>query len=205
MPEIKTFDFKDDIPFGSEFYYVGWPDIDLKNKQDNYQARYLGEVEDFRLKVIEDDLSEYFLICRSGKSFVNQRQFFLEESKCIAVINANGNIYRFDLFQKSFLECSCYKEIWFDNIENKEDISWYLKTEVSSDGKIMLVIDAQGVAAINSEKMLWKRKYDWAYADYLRIISVTDTSVVIESAAPWDNEIILLLNVLTGEDLRPIS
>ena len=119
----------------------------------------------------------------------------------MAVINANGNIYRFDLLQKKFLDCSCYEAICFDNMPNKQRISPYLKTEIATNEKIMLVIDDNGVAAINCEKMMWKRKYDWAYADYLRIVSVTNLSVMVELAEPSGSIEIITLNVLTGEDL----
>ncbi len=197
MLEIKIID-KDEIPVNHDIYYGGWSDAELKKYKEDYQARFLGNIEDIRLEVITDYSEPYYIICCAGKSFKNQRQFFIEEAKRIIVINANGNVYRFDIAKKKFLDHSCYKEVFFDNTQNKGNISPYLTTEVSSYRAIMLVIDDEGISAINWNKVLWKRKYDWAYADDLKILEITEKTVVVELDPPDGEREEILINIMSG-------
>ncbi len=68
----------------------------------------------------------------------------------------------------------------FDNTQNKGNVSPFLTTEISPYTGIMIVVDDEGISAINWNKVLWKRKYHWAYANYLKILGITKKSVMIE-------------------------
>jgi len=199
MSEIKIIS-KDEIPLNHDIYYGGWSDAELKKYKEDYQALFLGNSEDCKLEVITDYSEPYYIICRAGESFHNQCRFFIEEPQSTAVTNANGNIYRFDIAERTFLDHSCYQEILFDNTQDKGNISPYLKTEISPYSGIMVVVDDEGVSAINWNKVLWKKKYHWAYADYLQVISITNTSVVIEIDPPDSDIKKISLNITTGEE-----
>lgn len=200
MTEIKLIN-ENDITFGNNIYYGGWSDDELKKYKDDYQARFLGNANDFRLEVIADDLESYYVICHAGESFKNQCQFFIEEAQFIAVINANGNVYRFDIVEKKFLDHSCYKEVLFDNTQNKGNISPYLTAEISPYITIMIVVDNEGISAIDWNKVLWKRKYYWAYADYLKILEITKKLVVIELDPPDDEIKKISINIISGNEI----
>ncbi len=200
MTEIKLIN-ANDITFGYDIYYGGWSDDELKKYKDDYQARFLGNAIDFRLEVIADDLESYYVICRAGESYKNQRQFFIEEAKFIAVINVNGNIYRFDLAEKKFLDHNCYEKVLFDNTQNKGSISSYLTTAISPYANIMIVVDDEGISAIDWNKVLWKRMYSWAYADYLKILEITEKSVVIELDPPDDEIKKIAINIISGNEI----
>lgn len=198
MSEIKVVNI-DKISPSYDIYYGGWSDAELTNYRNDYQSRFVGDDKDFKLEIITDELNIYYVICRAGQSFKKQCQFFIEETQSVAVINANGNIYRFDINQRKFLDISCYKEILFDNTQNKGNISPYLKSEISPDKGIMVIVDDNGIAAINWNKVLWKQKYAWAYADYIQFVEITKTSVIIKIEPPDGDMKKMSLNILTGD------
>jgi hypothetical protein len=199
MSEIKIIN-KDEIPSNCDIYYGGWSDAELKKYKEDYQTRFLGNTQDFKLEIITDYVEPYYIICRAGESSKNECQFFIAEPQFTAVINANGNIYRFDIAEKKFLDHSCYKEILFDNTQDKGNVSPYLNAEVSPCSGIMVVVDNEGISAINWSKVLWKKSYRWAYADYLQVVLITNTSVVIEIDPPDGDMKRISLNITTGEE-----
>jgi hypothetical protein len=80
----------------------------------------------------------------------------------------------------------------FDNTQNQGNISPYLTTEVSP---------YTGIMVIDWHKVLWKRKYDWAYADDLKILGITKKLALIELNPP-DGEIEkILININSGDEI----
>lgn len=199
MTEIKQV-FLDDIIDVFDIYRCGWSKKDLQDYEANYQTKFLGDSNDLGLEIITNNNQLFYVIFKAGESLKNQMQFILEETKFLLIINANGNIYRFDLIDRKLMSNDCYTTVLFDNTQDKGNISPYLATAVSPDSKIMIVIDEEGVAAINWEKVLWKRKFEWAYADYVRILTVSNSSVVLKIDPPNGSVKTVTLNIVTGMD-----
>jgi|GEM_PF-3622417 len=193
----------DEVSGYSHLYYCGWSEEELKNYEMDCQTIFLGTIKDAIFKIVMNDTEVYHIVFRAGESLRSQVRWIFETSQSTLVVHVNGNIYRFHLLHRQYLDSHCYAKVLFDNTSNMQNLSPFLLSEVSPDEKMMVVIDTEGVAVLNWEKVLWKRSLEWAYADYVRIREVSNSSVVIFCNPPDENKKQMAFDIFTG--IRMIS
>lgn len=189
MSEIKIIK-STAIDSSNDILYFGWSEADIKNYKVSYQAKFLGFPEDTILEVITDDEQFYYVIFRSGESFKQQRQFLFADKIRFVIVNANGNIYRFDIIDRKCLDIDCYSDIKCN--------SPYFATDVSDELGIMTVVDKEGIAVITWDSVLWKKNFKYAYAGYLKVTSISQQYISLEEEFGDSGAEFIKLDTYTG-------
>mgnify|MGYP001411689683 CR=1 FL=1 len=179
-------------------YRFGWSGDYIVEQEAGIQAVFLGDnYDDARYEVIDSSGDIAYLIFRAGQSFYKMPDQLFNPASGILLVNAAGNLYRYDCLNNCCLDNSCYALI--DMVDRFDDSFYYFASKISESANLMVVVDGEGVAAIDDSKVLWKRDFEWAYADYIKILSVTGTEVEIEDSSPDGGHTTLILSAMTGE------
>lgn len=173
----------DDINIIYPIYQFGWSDDYIAMKEAELQAVFLGDnYDDARYEVTDSNGNITYLIFRAGQSFHRVPDQLFNSESGILLVNSAGNLYRYDVLNNKSLDNSCYSLI--DMAEIFNDSPCYFASKSLASANIMVVVDDEGVATINDSKILWKRNFEWAYADYIKILSVSSTEIQIEDESP---------------------
>lgn len=182
-----------------ESYYAGYTQEEIDNHVKNYQAKFYGDII---FEVLNVSGESYYLNCKMGDSYNDQVDFIIS-SVGIILINANANLYKFDLDTKQNLPIDAYASVLFDNTQPKQNTSPYLRSLSSEEYGLMAITDNDGAALINFEGVLWRYEEPWAYADYFRLIAFTKKRLILELDDPAEGEISTLkLDLTTGKKSR---
>lgn len=181
----------ENINEGFEIYYCGWSEPEIIDYKMKYQRKFTGFPDDLKLEITTENNQLYFVRFRIGSNemaLTTQYQFLLIEEKFGLIVNANGNLYRFDLLEKKYLGVDCY---------SKDICSPILSTAISYRLGIMIVIDQHGMSALSWDKVLWRK--DFNYPEQINIPLEIDAVIPVEYDAPDKGKQFFNLNALTGD------
>ncbi|WP_316354008.1 hypothetical protein [Candidatus Trichorickettsia mobilis] len=166
--------------------------------RESYQATFFGFNCDIILEISNDE-QLYYVIFRAGECIQQEPPFFLSEANHILVVYARGNIYRFDIIDRKCMAIDCYGDVLFSNNQNYYNISPYFSAATLTGLYVMAVIDSEGIAVITCSNVLWKRKFDWEYPNYVQILSISKSLIIIEYYLPYEGSKLIALDTMTGQ------
>lgn len=201
MSTIRAISYAD-IANSIDIYYFGWPDDELVIFREQYQSKFYGSVNDARFEIIDDAGNIYYAIFRTPAEdewFVKKsKDYLLFNDQNRVLLNIGGKLYRYLIKERKVLDNSCYTGIICNDF--KKPKSPYFHSIVSFDHEIMLIIDSEGIAAINWNNILWKQKFEWADCGHLELSSIEDNQVVATYEDSFeDKEYSISFNLLTGK------
>lgn len=188
MSAIKCINYAN-IDNSRDIYYFGWAEDELSVWRKQYQSKYYGSVNDAGFENIDDEGNIYYIIFRTPAEddwFVNKtKNYLVFKDQKRMLINVAGQLYRYLINEKKLLNNSCYEGITCNSYS--EANSPYFHSISSAVHEIMVVVDNEGVAAINWNGILWGHKFEWAYSGYLELTKFHESEVIAEYYDPTDS------------------
>ena len=196
--QVKLMTDESEIDFNNSIC-LGYAPDEIDYKVRAYQAPFKG---DHILEVINRSGEIYYLHCKKGSSLKNQLDYMISNVGII-LINANGNLYKFDLDAKVNLPIDAFREISFDNAQAGDYCFPYISSLSSHELEVMAVVDDYGISLLNHDAVIWRREEGWAYTGDVKLMAIMKDCLIIESDDPrYNNPQILRLNLKTGELLE---
>ncbi len=201
MKRIKLIDYSEIMPL-VDVYYFGWSEHEIAEHVKQYQALYYGDIEDARFSITDKNENTYYAIFRNVADYEVARKakdYLLFKDDNRVLFNIGGGLYRYSIEERKILDNKeCYAQI----LCNDSDITRanYFHSISCPDLEVMIVMDDEGFAAINWDGVLWKHKFDWAYAGYLELTEIKAGMVFASAYEPINAEYYTLaFDIQTGK------
>lgn len=178
MSSIKSISYSDMVST-IDTYYLGWPADKLTALKKQYQAKYYGDIDDARFEIVDDEGEIYYAIFRTAADewTVNKaKDYLLSKDQNRVLLNVGGKLYRFLIKEKILLSTACYDEIIGNDFDKVN--SWYFHSIAAPSHEVMVVVDNEGIAAINWDKILWRYEFELTYCGNLELVSIKDNHVI---------------------------
>jgi hypothetical protein len=129
-----------DIDFNNSVY-AGYTQEEVAYHVHAYQALYRGDIV---FEIINARYELYYLHCKKGHSTRGQVDYMVSDAGII-LINANGNLYKYDLDAKENLSIEAFQAALFDNTQSEYYPALYLLSLASQEYGLMAVVDTNGI------------------------------------------------------------
>ena len=183
MSIVKHIDYAN-IDYSMNAYYFGWTKDELsalkKQYLSQYYSKYYGNSDDICFEITDNNGNIYYAIFRAGipdtYHVTNPKSYLLFKDQNRLLINVGHQFYRFLIKENAILDDSCYNGIICD--------SQYLSSKPLVLHEVMIIVDDEGIAAINWDGVLWKEEFYWASAGYLRLMPFDSNHISAEYYDP---------------------
>jgi hypothetical protein len=165
-----------------DIYHFGWSEDELAVYRKQYQSKYYGSANDARFEILDNEGVLYYAIFRTAADnewVTKSKDYLLFEDQNRVLLNIGGKLYRYLIKEKKVLNTYCYDNKIASNDFGKS-ISLNFHSIIPSNHKIIVVVDCEGIAAINWDNVLWKHKFEWSDCGHLELLSADDTHVIAE-------------------------
>jgi hypothetical protein len=188
MSTIKPINYAD-IVNSLAAYHFGWSEDELATYIKEYQSKYYGNVNDARFEISDNEGNVYYAIFRTPAEdewFVKKpKDYLLFKDQNRILLNIGGKLYRYLIKEKEVLNNSCYDGI-ICNAYGKLN-SPYFHSMSSVMHEIMIIVDKEGIAALNWDGVIWKLKFEWAASGYLELTELNDNDIIAKYYDPSDS------------------
>lgn len=193
---VETLSSLNDINPYDNILFFGYNETYIREKTQQYQQRFLGEIGDGKLSITTQEGETYTAIFKAKEAafyaYPSSYLFLKEENNII--INANGKIYRFSVNEKK-----CFSII---DYELPFSPSYYPYTLSSEEYKIMIVIIQEGILALTWEKELWRKSFEYASTGDLDLLGIEGKHINLRYSSPWQESAEKIkINLFTGDEL----
>lgn len=178
MSSIKLITY-DSILTSVDVFHFGWHQDEIAKQANKYQAKFFGSLDDACFEIIDQLGSIYYAVFRTAAEdewFVKRaKDYLLFKDQNRVILNIGGKLYRYLIEEKEVQNNSCYDGI-ICNAFGKVN-SPYFHSITSPNHDLMVIVDREGIAAIDWNHILWKHQFEWSDCGHLELQSVDDTHV----------------------------
>lgn len=206
MSIIKPIDYAD-IVNSIDVYHFGWSEGELAVYRKQYHSEYYGNINDSPYEIIDEEGNIYYAIFRSAAEdewFVRKsKDYLLFKDKTRVLLNIGGQLYRYLIKEKRLLNNLCYEGIIYNDYGKPN--SPYFHSISSPSHEIMIIVDRDGIAAINWEGILWRGKFEWAHCGHLELLSIDGCHVIANYEDSMEGNLYLVsYDILNGKyEMKP--
>jgi len=178
MSTIKLMNY-DNIINSIEVYCFGWSKDELADYIRQYQSKYYGSSYDGQFEITDDQGNIYYAIFRTAADnewFVYKpKDYLLFKDQNRVLLNIGGKLYHYLISEKKILDNISYEGIICNDFG--EANSPYFHSITSSKHELMIIVDREGVSAINWDNILWKQLFDGLDCGHLALQSIDEDYV----------------------------
>lgn len=171
-----------DVLSSLDIYYFGWPQSEIDKYPQQYQSIYYGSTYDGLFELTDNEWVSYYAVFKNFAEYevaIKSHDYLLFKDNNRVLINIGGKLYRFLINERKILEAdNHYHPIKCNNETGEKSI--YFHSISSAIHEIMIVVDNEGISALNWDGVLWKHKLDWAASGYLTLIAINGNDVITE-------------------------
>jgi len=157
-------------------YYCGYTQEEVASYVKAHQAKFYG---DHTLEVTTPAGEIYYINCMAGSSFHPQLDFIISNDG-IVLINARGNLYKFNLAIQQNLSIDSFASVLFDNTQSKPEMSPYLQSFSSSEYGLMAIIDRDTISLIHFDGVLWRHQHGKIDTLDLKPVVISKDKLIVE-------------------------
>jgi hypothetical protein len=200
MSTLKLVNYQD-MQNSIETYHFGWLQEELNQHIKLHQSVYYVDVNDACFEIMDDEGRCYYAIFRNVAKYevaLKAKDYFLLKDGNRILLNIGGKLYRFLINERKLLsENNPYQKIKCNNANEENSI--YFHSISSAAHEIMIVVDNEGIAAINWDNVLWKHSFPDATSGDLELIIIMNNEVLAKYQSIYGNKPRLIsFNIQTG-------
>lgn len=162
-----------------DIYHFGWSNDELAAYIKQYQSIYYGSINDAQFDITDDEGNVYYAIFRSPAEdewFVRKsKDYLLFKDQNRILLNIGGKLYRFLIKERKILTDACHDGVICNEFGKPN--SPYFHSLTSPERELMVVVDCEGIAAINWQEVLWKQNFEWSDCGHLELLSINGSYV----------------------------
>jgi len=179
---MKLIDYND-VQDNIDIYHFGWSQDEITAKVQEYQTRYYGDANDALFEVIDSEGYVYYAVFRTAAvdwCIVHKaKDHLLFDDDNRALLNIGTKIYRYMINERIVLDNEVYKGLIKYNDIDKLN-SPFFHSLTSTKHQVMIIVDDEGIAAMNWDRVLWKHEIKDAASGDLTLKSIDDEHILAE-------------------------
>lgn len=185
-----------------DVYHFGQSKDEIAAYRKQYQSEYYGNTHDARFEMIDDKGTLYYAIFRSPAEdewiIKKSIDYLLFKDQNRVLLNVAGKLYRYLIKERKLLSDTGHAGIICNDIG--QSLSPYFHSISSPIDEVMVIVDYEGIAAINWDTVIWKHAFEGADCGHLELLSINNDRIEAKYENYFEGKIyFILFDLHTGK------